>query len=90
MEFLLKGSAVKYSELGRVTSQRDLVKAFLLEHQRVALDLADHAIAGDKVAFEDPLRERVLDLRLDRPLQGPRAVHRIESGFADLVARIIV
>jgi hypothetical protein len=47
-------------------------------------------IAGQELPFQDPLRERILDLLLDRALQGPRAVHRIESRLADMIARRII
>src|SRR5688500_6381355 len=49
----------------------------------------DH-VARCEIAHEDALRERVLELVLDRALQRPGAVHRIEPGFAELVARRIV
>src|SRR5882757_1917987 len=92
MYFLLRGSSTaKYSEPKRPASQcRSLVEAFLLECQLAALQLRDHAIAGDEIAFQDPLRQRVFNLRLDGALQRSGAVHRVEARLADLVARIIV
>ena len=49
-------------------SARVLVQAFLLEHQRIALQLRHHTIAGDEVSAQYLLRERILDLRLDGAL----------------------
>ena len=66
------------------------MEAFLLEQQLAAFQLRDHTIAGNEVAFQDPLRQRVFNLRLDGALQWPGTVHRVESRLADLVARIIV
>src|ERR1700677_2397788 len=87
----LKGtSAAKYSEIVRLLAALSLVQAFLFEHQRVALDFGDDAIAGDEVALEDPLRQRIFDLRLNGALQRPGAIHRVEARLADLVARVIV
>ena len=42
---------------------------------------------GHELAVQDALRQRVLDLLLDRALQRPRAVHRIEARLAEQVAR---
>src|SRR5580658_4704428 len=64
--------------------------ALLLEYQRIALELGDHPVAGHEIPAQNLLRQRILDLRLNGTLQRPRAVDRVESGFADLVARIIV
>src|SRR5882757_4243342 len=63
---------------------------FLLEHQRVALQLGDHPVAGHELPAQDLLRQGVLDLRLNGTLQGPCTIHRVEARFADLVARVIV
>src|SRR5258708_34139560 len=78
------------TNLNALLGALDSVQAFLFEHQRVALELGDHAVARDEVAFENALRQRILDLRLDGTLQRPGAVPRIEARLADLVARIIV
>src|SRR5882762_5222995 len=66
------------------------MQPFLLERQRVPLELRHHPIPGHEIPAQNLLRQGVLDLRLNRPLQGPRAIHRIEARFADLVARVIV
>ena len=47
---------------------------------RVDLD----RVARREAAGEDLLRQRVLDLLLDRALQRPRAVDRVEAGLRDL------
>src|SRR5690349_17396228 len=44
-------------------------------------------VAGGEVAAQDPLRERVLELLLDRALERPRAVDRVESRLREPVAR---
>src|ERR1700684_2491203 len=91
MKFLFWGLASQsIANLARLLAAPDLVQAFLFEHQRVALELGDHPIAGNEVALQDPLRQRIFDLRLDSAFQRPRAVHRIEARLADLVTRIVV
>src|SRR5881628_195560 len=40
-------------------------------------------VAGDEIAREDLLGERVLDLLLDRALERARTVDRIEADFGD-------
>src|SRR5512138_96514 len=72
-------------EAGDVTRQLALPK-----YERAALGRDLHAAARPELALEDPLRQRVLHLLLDGPLQRPRAVHRIEAGFAEQVARGVV
>src|SRR5580698_3834903 len=91
MEFLLRGLAPRsIANLPRHLAALNLVQAFLFEHQRVAIDPGDDAIPGDEIALENPLRQRILDLRLDRALQRPGTIYRIEARLADLVARIII
>ena len=68
----------------------DLVQALLLEYQRVAFQRRHDPVAGDELAAQDLLRERILDLRLDRALQGTRTVHGVESRLADPIARSII
>ena len=66
------------------------MQALLLEDQVVTLHLRDHAITGRELAAQDLLRQRILDLGLDRALQGPRAVHGVEPRLADAIARGVV
>src|SRR5215217_6325972 len=40
-----------------------------------------------EIAAQDALRQRTLELVLDRPLQGPGTVHRVETRLAEQVAR---
>src|ERR1700740_309702 len=47
-------------------------------------------VARHEFALQDTRRERVLDLLLDGALQRPRAVHRIEAGLAEQVARAVI
>jgi hypothetical protein len=47
----------------------------------------DHGVAADELALQDLFGQRVLDLLLDRALERPRAVHRVEAGLAELVER---
>src|SRR5262245_44210627 len=62
----------------------------LLEVQ-LAVDHADaHRGAGAEVAAQDELRQRILDLLLDRTLEGPCAIHRIVARLADQVARLVI
>src|SRR5258708_4302220 len=84
--------ARKYSERPSSQLQRraELVQPFLLERQRVPLELGHHPIARHEIPAQNLLCERVLDLRLNRALQRPGPIHRIEPRFADLVASVIV
>src|ERR1700682_158270 len=71
-------------------SDRLLVQPLLLEYQGVLFELGDHPIPRDEIAAQNLLRQRVLDLRLNGALQGPRTVYRVEARLADLVACVIV
>src|SRR6266478_4335132 len=90
MYFLSEGAALRSIAKRSPSQCQRLVEAFLLERQFAALQLRDHEIAGNEIAFQDPLRQRVFNLRLDGALQRPGTVHRVEPRLADLVARIIV
>src|ERR1700734_1474911 len=76
--------------LPRLRGSAALVQALLLEDQVITLHFRNHAIAGREFAAQDLLRQRILDLGLDRALQGPRAVHRIEPRLADAIARRVL
>src|SRR5690606_22546476 len=54
-----------------------------LEAQALAFGYHPNRIAGPEVAAQDALRERVLELLLDRALRGPSAVDRIIAGFGE-------
>ena len=45
---------------------------------------------GPKRPDRISLRQRIFDLLLDRPLQRPRAIHRIEARLRDLLQRLVV
>src|SRR6185312_1251277 len=47
-------------------------------------------IARPELAAQNPLRQRVLHLLLDGTLQRPGAVHRVEPGLAEQVARLVI
>src|SRR3546814_4572857 len=51
------------------------------------LQLDVDGIAVREVAIEDQPCQRIFDQRLDRALQWPRTVHRIEAGLGELVER---
>src|SRR3546814_17244678 len=57
------------------------------ELQLVVLQLDVDGIAVREVAIEDQPCQRIFDQRLDRALQWPRTVHRIEAGLGELVER---
>src|SRR5688572_17826628 len=76
-------------EANRPTGQL-VFRLALAEHQRAALGSDLHPAARPELAFQYPLRERIFDLLLDGALQGSRAVHRVEAGFAEQVARSVV
>src|SRR5690625_4696615 len=52
-----------------------------------ALDIHDHDLTAAELAEENLLRERVLDLALDRPAQWPGTEHRIEAAFGGQLLR---
>src|SRR5450631_2198612 len=62
----------------------------LLERKRAVVHADLDAAARNEFAFQDPLRERILDLLLDGTLQRPRTVDRIESRLANEVARLVI
>src|SRR5579872_4756705 len=47
-------------------------------------------IARNELPFQDARRERILDLLLDRALQRPSTVYRIEARLPDEVARLVI
>jgi hypothetical protein len=53
-----------------------------LEHQLAASGVDLHGVAAGELAGEDALRQRVLQLLLDRALERPRAVHGVEADVA--------
>src|SRR5690625_4283709 len=53
----------------------------------LALDVHDHDLTAAELAEENLLRERVLDLALDRPAQWPGTEHRIEAVFGGQLLR---
>ena len=55
------------------------------ELQRPVEIVDDDVVAADELALQDLLRERVLELALDRALERPRAVDRIEADVAEQV-----
>src|SRR5690348_13103551 len=42
-----------------------------------------------KLPFENLLRQRILELLLNRTLERPRAVHRIEADIAEQIQRLV-
>ena len=60
-----------------------------LEGESALPGIDDHRIAWTEAACQDLLGQRVLQLVLDGPLEGPRPVNGIEACLADAVeARI--
>jgi hypothetical protein len=55
----------------------------LAKHQRPALGLDPHRVARTELAGQDLLRQRILQLLLDRALERTRAVDRIEADVAE-------
>src|SRR5258708_24236455 len=59
----------------------------LVEQHPAATPVDVDRVLRREAAFEDALRERVLDLRLDRALERPRAVDRVEADLGELADR---
>ena len=53
----------------------------------VVLDADFDDVTGLELALQDFLRQRVLDLLLDRALERSRAVYRVKPCLGELVAR---
>src|SRR5713226_5228081 len=66
---------------------RGLVRGALELHRAVAVFDSDQVLRREP-AFENPLRERILDGLLDGALERPRAVDRIEAGLCELGERV--
>src|SRR5690606_32793449 len=62
----------------------------LLEVDDAVLHGHADRVARPEVALQDPLRERIFQLLLNRPLQRPSAVDRIVAGLREVLARRIV
>src|SRR5256885_4256134 len=60
------------------------LQALLLEAEHPSLRIHPDGVLRRELAFQDRFRQRILDLLLDRALERPRAVDRIESGFRKL------
>src|SRR5690606_11765529 len=57
----------------------------LAEHQPAGLGVDMDGVAAAELAGQDLLRQRVLELGLDRALERARAVHRVEADVAEQV-----
>src|SRR5262245_34319222 len=62
----------------------------LFEDQPPVVHRHPNAVAGTELALEDRLRQRVLDLLLDGPLQRPGTVDRVETGLAQELRGLVV
>src|SRR5690606_20342162 len=58
----------------------------LLEHQAAVAHADSHPVAGAELPLQDVLRQRILDLLLDGPLERAGAVYRIEARLAQEIA----
>src|SRR6185503_7200208 len=59
----------------------------LHESERVTLGDDADDVAGAEIAAQDTLRERILQLLLNRALQRPRPVDGVEAGLREPIAR---
>ncbi len=55
--------------------------------QMIIRDTDLNCVTRFKISLQNLLRERILDLLLDRPFQRPRSVYRVESGVRKFVSR---
>src|SRR5438034_11642203 len=69
---------------GRTSRGFLLLHLRLLEGERARLHVDVDRVLGREPALEDRFRERVLDLLLDRALERPRPVDRIEPRLRQL------
>ena len=58
------------------------------EREMPAFGVDMNGVAAAELAAEDLLRQRVLQLLLDRALERTRAVHRVEADIAQQVEKI--
>src|SRR5207248_11088937 len=56
----------------------------LLESERSRLRIHANGVLRPELALEDRFRQRVLELLLDRALEGTCAIHRIEARLREL------
>src|SRR5438874_7567557 len=76
---------------GRIPSGAAAPALFHLGERELAVAHTDaDAVARSELSLEDLLRQRILDLLLDGPLQRSGAIHRIEAGLPEAVAGGIV
>ena len=80
-------SVVGGGRAARTRARRPRRRSTLGERDLAARGADLHRVARRILAAEDLLRERVLDLLLDRALQRPRAVDRIEARRRDGLQR---
>src|SRR5690606_21077492 len=71
-----------WSEAQRLSGRRRVQGSALHEHQLALGRIDPDHIAVEELAGQDLLRQRILQLRLDRTLERAGAVHRIEADVA--------
>src|SRR5690606_40892066 len=60
-----------------------------VEHQHASTGVDPDAVPGSESAFQDRLRERILDALLDRALERPGAENRVEARTRQLGQRAV-
>src|SRR5688500_3897801 len=66
-----------------------VTRSIATEHQLPALGIHAYYISAAERAGQDLLRQRVLELLLERALERAGAVHRIEADVAQQVERLV-
>src|SRR5205823_9062571 len=86
-----RAACAAHSIGGRIPSGSGAPALFHLGERELAVADPDaDAVARSELSLEDLLRQRILDLLLDGPLQRSRTVHRIETGLSEAVAGGII
>src|SRR5437763_5990022 len=76
---------------GRIPSGAAAPSLFHLGERELAVADPDaDAVARSELSLQDLLRQRILDLLLDGPLERSGAIHRIEAGLSEAVAGGII
>src|SRR5438105_14439869 len=79
-----RAACAAHSIGGRIPSGAAAPSRFHLGERELAVADPDaDAVARSELSLEDLLRQRILDLLLDGPLERSGAIHRIQAGLSE-------
>ena len=80
---LPRGNVCPESRASIASWRNALYNLGFLKHHHTPFHIDIYRVLCAEFPFENLLRERIFDLALNRALQWPRAVHRIETRLGD-------